>query len=221
MRKLTIVAILLLVAALGVTDVLGRSPAQADQPAAAPTAQEGVAPAGSVPTWGPRQMRGQMNRGAAATSAPVRGFVLADRSARDVIAETLGMTTDELVAALQGGAAIESLAAEKGVAVASIIADLAAAHEAGLQAAVAAGRITTEQAEQMQARMTERWAQRLQEGGLIGGRGPGHGAGPNPDCPLQDGSGNPAGRGRAQMQGRGCGYGRQGLQSRGAIGPDG
>jgi hypothetical protein len=230
MRKLTVItAVLLLVAALGATAVLARSPEQAalpapavfvqQAPAAAPAVQEDVTPADTARTWGAGQMRGQMHRGA--TGSGMMGAIWGNQSAHDIIAATLGMTADELTAAVQGGATIESLAAEKGVAVENITAAISAAHEAALQQAVAAGTITAEQAELMQARMTEMWTLRLQEGSFFGGRGfgNGNGTGPNPDCPMQDGSGNPAGRGGAQMQGRGFGQGQRGMQGQGNQAP--
>jgi hypothetical protein len=233
MRKLTVItAVLLLVAALGATAVLARSPEQAalpapavfvqQAPAVAPAVQEDVAPADTAPTWGPGQMRGQMQmHRSAGMGAGMMGAVWGDQNAHDIIAATLGMTAGELTAAVQGGATIESLAAEKGVAVENITAAISAAHEAGLQQAVAAGTITAEQAELMQARMTEMWTLRLQEGSFFGGRsfGNGNGTGPNPDCPMQDGSGNPAGRGGAQMQGRGFGQGQRGMQGQGNQAP--
>jgi lambda repressor-like predicted transcriptional regulator len=90
----------------------------------------------------------------------------------DIVAERLGMTVGEVVAALQDGKSVADLAAEKGVALDTIIEALMAPRREALAAAVANGRLTQEQADTMLAEMQENIAEHLQQAGLPMGQGP-------------------------------------------------
>lgn len=191
MRKtLVVTAILLLVLALGVTAVLARGPEEA--PAAAPAlVQDPVGPTTpqDVPAWGQGMgaMRAQMHGDA--------GPMWGNGTAVDIVAAQLGLTADELLAELQGGATIADLAAAAGVTVQDIADALTEAHAAALQAAVEAGTLSAADAALMQEQMVARWTERLESGSFFGfgGRGSMYGQGMgqhlNPDCPLNDGDG--------------------------------
>lgn len=238
MRKtLVVVAVLALVAVLGVTAVLASGPKepavavpaveaaqvvpQANVPAPVVLVQDPVEPTTpqDAPVYGPGMgmMRGQMN---GVGAGPVWG----NGTALDIIAAELGLTADELLAELQGGATIADLAAQAGVTVEDLVSALTEAHAAALQAAVDAGTITADDAALMQEQMVARWTQRLESDNFFGfggrGRGFGNGMGQhlNPDCPLNNGDGTfVPGQGMGGMRGgRGMGMGMG--QSRGAGG---
>ena len=90
----------------------------------------------------------------------------------DIVAEQLGMTVDELTAALQGGKSVADLAGEKGVALETIVEALMAPRREALATAVANGRLTQEQADTMLAEMQENITTHLQQPGLPMGQGP-------------------------------------------------
>lgn len=68
-----------------------------------------------------------------------------DRQA--LLAEALGMTVDELEAALSGGQSLSDLMAEQGISASELQTKMQAAYEAAVQQAVADGVITQEQAD--------------------------------------------------------------------------
>ena len=70
-----------------------------------------------------------------------------------VIADTLGMTVEELQAARQSGQTLEEIAADQGVSMDTIADAVLAANEARLAEAVANGNITQEQADNIANRM--------------------------------------------------------------------
>jgi|GEM_PF-1779507 len=90
----------------------------------------------------------------------------------DAVAEQLGMTVDEMTAALQDGKSVADLAAEKGVALDTIVEALLAPRREALATAVANGRITQERADTMLAEMQENITEHLQQPGLPMGQGP-------------------------------------------------
>lgn len=90
----------------------------------------------------------------------------------EIVAEQLGMTVDDLTAALKEGRSVADLAAEKGVALDKIVEALMAPRREALATAVADGRITQEQADTMLARMQENVTARLQQSGPLMGQGP-------------------------------------------------
>ncbi|MBC7289712.1 MAG: hypothetical protein H5T83_00065 [Actinotalea sp.] len=83
-------------------------------------------------------------------------------------ADALGLTTDELRAALADGSTLADVAEEQGVAVEDLVAALVAAAEERIDDAVADGRLTAEEAEERTAELTERMTERV-ESGLGGG----------------------------------------------------
>jgi len=90
----------------------------------------------------------------------------------ELVAEPLGMTVDEVVAALQDGQSVADLAAEKGVALDTIVEALLAPRREALETAVENGRLTQEEADEMLAEMQAKITERLQEPGLPMGQGP-------------------------------------------------
>jgi hypothetical protein len=223
MRKFTAITIvLLLVVALGVTAVLAREPEAAPatapllQEVQVPLQQEAVAPAETAPAAaaiGPGQMRGHMRAGGAGAGM---GPIWGEETPTTIIAAELGMTVEDVTAALQSGSTLADLAAQQGTSVEALAGALSAAHEAALNDAVAAGTITAEQAEFMQARMNEMMTLRIQEGRFFGG--PGY-AGQGGNCPFGNGEGQPGFSQGGGMQGRGFGFGQRGMQGQGNFAP--
>jgi len=94
------------------------------------------------------------------------------------IADALGISVDELEAALAAGETPATLALELGVDFAEVRAAMDAVHDAAIQQAVADGLITQEQADWL---LSHRGGQAGQQGGSANGAGSrgGHGAGGN------------------------------------------
>jgi hypothetical protein len=95
-----------------------------------------------------------------------------------VLAEELGMTLEELYAALDDGKTIAEVAADQGIALADLVAALVAQRAEDLSKAVADGYLTQDQADLMLEEMTEHLTWRLENLGLGGcgmrGGGPGY-----------------------------------------------
>ena len=91
----------------------------------------------------------------------------------DIVAETLGMTTDELREALADGQTIAELAEAKGVALEDIAAALVTEHTERLQQAVENGRLTQEEADEKIAEMQVKILEQLESGEFGGPVGPG------------------------------------------------
>jgi len=91
-----------------------------------------------------------------------------------ILAEELGMTLDELRAALAEGKTVAEIAAQQGVALEDLVAALVAERADDLSQAVADGRLTQEQADEMLEEMTEHLTSQLENIGL-GGYGGGCG----------------------------------------------
>jgi len=98
----------------------------------------------------------------------------------DVAAQALGMTTDELHTALDGGTTLAQVAADKGVNVQVVIDALVAAAKTHIAQEVTDGEITQEQADQKLADVDQRVTDMVNgvrpQGGPDGGRS-GHGPG--------------------------------------------
>lgn len=94
-----------------------------------------------------------------------------------ILAEALGLTVDELEAALAGGQSLADLMTAQGIDPATLMANAQAAYEAAVQQAVADGVITQAQADEFLAGETFNFFGRGERGGHHrGGRG-GHGFG--------------------------------------------
>jgi uncharacterized protein (DUF433 family) len=93
----------------------------------------------------------------------------------EVVAEVLGMTTDEVREAVAGGQTIAELAEAQGVPLQDVADALVAAKTERLQQAVEDGRLTQEEADERIARMEEDILERLESGergpGKHGGQG--------------------------------------------------
>ncbi len=100
----------------------------------------------------------------------------------DAIASALGISTDDLSAALRSGKTVAQIAQEKGISLETVAEAAEKAHDEALAAQVQAGRLTQEQADWMDARMEGNLTAMLsgQHGpGMTGGPGfgPGRGSG--------------------------------------------
>ena len=187
--------------ALGVTAVL----AQEAEDATAPDAfgpghmwqwqQDGDQPA--VPFGTGRGMMGS--------------WMIDDNTLLDVVAETVDLTVAEVVAELEQGISIATLAENHGVDVEIIVSALSESRAASLQEGVDAGWLTQEQADWMQENMAEMISAHITQpwgGGFGPGAGPGgcHGYN-NGDSP---GAGSSFGsRGRGGMHGGWGGWQQQ------------
>ena len=97
----------------------------------------------------------------------------------DAAAKALGMTSDELYAAVQGGKSLADVAKDQEVSVATLVKAMVADAEADLAAAVKAGTMTQAQADTMKSSLTQRITDQVNGVRLGGGmgHGPGRGAG--------------------------------------------
>ncbi len=87
------------------------------------------------------------------------------------VAERLGISPDELWAALGEGRTIAEIAADNGVDIEAVVDAIAAEHEEWLVRAVADGELTQEQADRLRQRAEERAR------AIVDGEGPGRGPG--------------------------------------------
>jgi hypothetical protein len=146
-------AIAAVVAAVGVGAVLAQEPTPtATPPGGSPPAEAD----GPVGPQGGRGMRGGPHDG------PL-----------EVVAEALGMTVDELRAALADGQTIADLAAAKGVPLDDIADAMMAAETGRLQQAVKDSRLTQEEADAKLAEMKASILAHLESGEFVGPFGPG------------------------------------------------
>ena len=91
----------------------------------------------------------------------------------NALAETLGLTSDELYAEVNSGKTIAQIAEERGVSRADLIAALETAHQESLAQAVTDGALTQEQADNILAQMSGRYEWMLDNmgsGGMMGGQ---------------------------------------------------
>lgn len=111
----------------------------------------------------------------------------------ETAAGALGVSTDDLRAALQSGKTLAAVAKEKGVSQETLVAKLVEAAKTRLAESVTAGRITQEQADTMTTRLEERITQAVTSTRPAGG-GPGGGRGGRggPDADAPEGSATPA-----------------------------
>jgi len=93
----------------------------------------------------------------------------------DAAAKALGMTSDELYTAVQGGKTLADVAKDQKVSVASLVKAMVANAEADLAAAVKAGTMTQAQADTLKSSLAERITDQVN--GVRAGRGMGRGAG--------------------------------------------
>ncbi|HYO18727.1 MAG TPA: hypothetical protein VES02_08700 [Dermatophilaceae bacterium] len=93
--------------------------------------------------------------------------------AQDVAAKALGMTTDKLHTALEGGKSLADVAKAQKVSVSSLVRAMVTATEGELAAAVKDGSMTQAQADKMKSRLTERITDRVNN--TRPDRGPVHG----------------------------------------------
>ncbi len=97
----------------------------------------------------------------------------------DAAAKALGLTTDELYAAVQGGKSLAEVAKDQKVSVDSLVKAMVTDAEADLAAAVKAGTLTQAQADTLKSSLTQRITDQVNgvRAGGGQGRGPGRGAG--------------------------------------------
>lgn len=96
----------------------------------------------------------------------------------ETIAETLGITGEELSAELEAGATLSDVITAHGGTVDAVVAALVADAQVELDAAVADGRLTQDEADARLADLSERLTERIESGAPFG---PGFG-----DCPAGD-----------------------------------
>lgn len=94
-----------------------------------------------------------------------------------LLAEALGMTTEDLVAAQATGQTVAEMAAAQGVELADVVAAVVGPRAERLAQSVADGTLTQEQADAMLAAMTEHMTARFEELGVGYGGGCGMGGG--------------------------------------------
>lgn len=94
-----------------------------------------------------------------------------------LLAEALGMTTEDLYAAQMDGQTVAEIAAAQGVELADVVAAVVAPRAERLAQAVADGTLTQEQADTMLAAMTEQMTARFEGAGIGYGGGCGMGGG--------------------------------------------
>jgi hypothetical protein len=83
--------------------------------------------------------------------------------AQDAAAKVLGMTTDKLHAALEGGKSLADVAKAQKVSVASLVKAMVKATEAEVTAAVKDGQLTQAQANKMKSSLTQRITDRVND----------------------------------------------------------
>ena len=95
----------------------------------------------------------------------------------DIAAETIGISEDDLLDALQEGETLAEVATANGVEPQAVIDALVAATNERIDAAVAEGNLDADRAAELKETAVERITQRVNEGGPLhgGGRGPHHG----------------------------------------------
>lgn len=191
-------------AAFGVSAVLAQEAEEAPVPA--PSVPGGYGPGhmwqwqqdGVQPTvpYGPMHGRGGM----------MGGWMMDGKTMLNVVADTLGLTIDELLAKLNQGISIAELAEERGIDVETLIRSVSEAHAQALQEAVDEGWMTQDQADWMQGNMAAMIATHVNQA-WTGGFGPGAGRGYGPGgCHGYTGDADGTGatfapRGRGGMRG--------------------
>ncbi len=91
----------------------------------------------------------------------------------DAAAKALGMTADELYAAVQGGKSLADVAKDQKVSVVTLVKAMVASAEADLATAVKGGTLTQAQADTLKSSLTQRITDQVN--GVRAGRGPGRG----------------------------------------------
>ena len=217
-KSIVILIALFLVAgaAFGVSAVLAQEAEEAPVPA--PSFPGGYGPGhmwqwqqdGEQPTvpYGPMHGRGGM----------MGGWMMKGNTILDVVADTLGLTIDELLAELNQGLSIAGLAEERGIDVETLISSVSEAHAQALQEAVDEGWMTQEQADWMQEIMAAMIATYVNQA-WTGGFGPGAGRRYGPGGCHGD-TGDPDGTG-ATYAPRGCGGMRGGTGQQAPVVPQG
>ncbi len=147
---------------------------------------------GTVYAQGPRPQLGRAKCPIAGPGPDARGMGWRwGACTPEALAEALGMTPEELLAAVRGGETLAELAEAKGVSIEQLVEKVLAARQARIDEAVEAGRLTPEQAESLKAQMREQMAERLQNGTC----NPGAGLGPAQGGRGRWGGGRAFGRG--------------------------
>jgi hypothetical protein len=95
------------------------------------------------------------------------------RKAEDAAAKALGMTTDKLRAALEGGKSLATVAKAQKISVSSLVKAMVSASETELTAAVKDGRMTQAQADKAKSSLTRRITDRINDVRPGPGQGPG------------------------------------------------
>lgn len=102
---------------------------------------------------------------------PERGHRVRHHLPLEIVAETLGVTEDELRTALRGGQTVADVAAAEGVEVDAVVDAVLTELRTRLAERVEAGDLTQQRADEMIARATERLPSLLEGEGRFGGPG--------------------------------------------------
>jgi len=165
-------ALALLLGVVGVAGVAGVAHAQTQEEDEGSFPPHGEVFQGGGPfgggRFGGRMSGGPMNRGEFQGGPLHRGL--------EAVADTLGLTEEELVEALRDGTSVAELAEEQGVDLDDIVSDVLAEAEERLEEAVENGRLTEDQKSQMLERLaddlpqhfSEPWEPRGPQRGLFG-----------------------------------------------------
>ncbi len=147
----------------------------------------------------PNQGNPQPNQGGPRPNFGGRGPGFGGGDELNAVAQTLGMTAQDLTTQLRAGKTLAELAQAKGVSQDAVKQAIANAEKAEVDAAVAAGRLTADQATQAKQQIDQRVAALdLTKPGLGFGRGPALGGGP---VGPKGGKGGPGGIGGVDMLG--------------------
>ena len=130
-----------------------------------------------------RGMRGM--RGMGGPGGHLGGMGMAQT--HEAAAKALGMTTDELTTAVQGGKSLADVAKDQKVSVTALVKAMVASAESQLATAVKDGTLTKAQADTMKSSLTERITDQVNR--VRSQRGPGHGLGGMMSPPAGDASG--------------------------------
>ncbi len=118
---------------------------------------------GTLPEGGRDGKGGGMGRG---NGADGKGGGMGRGNGADgtVVAEALGITTDELRTAFKDGKSIKDIAEEQGVDIQTVTDAMVASAQAKLDEAVTAGRLTQDEADAKKAEVADKIAERIEQG---------------------------------------------------------
>jgi len=106
------------------------------------------------------------------------------RESEDAAAKALGMTTDQLHTAMEGGKSLAAVAKAKGVSITTVVKAMVASAQSQLATAVKDGKMTQAQADKLTTSLTKRITDRVNEVRPERGQGHGRRGGEMPQSPA-------------------------------------